>query len=375
MKLVAQLKLLPDAAQAALLRETLERCNVACDWLGRLAHDTGKRRQYDLHKIAYADGRKRFDLTAQAMVRCIAKVADSLKAGDQETVRIFHRHAAQPYDDRIIRFLPGDRVSLWTLTGRIVLPFVCGEHQRKLLAYRKGEVDLCLVRGRFYLAAVCDVPDPDEYEALDVLGVDLGIVNLAVDSNGASHSGEVVERVRRRHHSRRRALQKVGTRSAKRALRRASGKQRRFQRHTNHVLSKQIVADAERGRCAVALENLEGIRDRVQANRRQRARLHNWGFRELRELIGYKAKRRGVPVMLVDPRNSSRECACCGFTDKRNRRSRDRYQCVSCGVAAPADSNAALVLRKRGMIARGLVVMAPQGSAASSVRSEESRLL
>ena len=77
--------------------------------------------------------------------------------------------------------------------------------------------------------------------------------------------------------------------------------QARFQRHTNHVLSKAIVLDAERGRSAVAIEDLEGIRDRVKANRRQRRRLHNWGFHELRALIEYKARMRGVPVDLVDP--------------------------------------------------------------------------
>jgi putative transposase len=375
-KLVANLKLRPTAEQAAALRETLERCNAACDWLSATGFAAGVTRHYDLHKLGYVEVRARFGLTAQAAVRCVAKVADAYKAGAKDTRRTFGRHAAQPYDDRILRFLPGrDEVSIWTLAGRLRIPFACGERQRRLLAHRKGEVDLMLVRGKFYLAAVCDIPDPDEIETLDVLGIDLGIVNLAVDSNGNSHSGADIERVRRRHHARRRALQKVGTRSAKRALRCASGRQRRFQRHTNHVLSKAIVAAAERDRAAIALEGLQGIRDRVQAPRRQRARLHNWGFHELRALIAYKAKLRGVPVVLVEPRNTSRECACCGFTDKRNRPNRDTFKCVGCGSLAAADHNAARVIRRRGMRARGFVVMAPQGSAVSAVRPEESRLL
>jgi hypothetical protein len=37
-------------------------------------------RQYDLHKLLYANTCKVFELTAQAAVRCIAKVADAYAA-------------------------------------------------------------------------------------------------------------------------------------------------------------------------------------------------------------------------------------------------------------------------------------------------------
>jgi putative transposase len=380
-KLTVSVRLLPDAEQAAVLRATLERCNGACDWLAGLAHGTGTRRQYDLHRLAYAELRVRFGLAAQVAVRCIAKVADSLKAGAAATRRSFRRQAAHPFDGRIFRFLPGqDAVSIWTLAGRQRVPFACGERQRALLARAKGEVDLMFVRGKWMLAATCDADEAPAFAPSDVLGVDLGVVNLAVDSNGTVFSGAQVERARRRHHARRRALQRKGTRSAKRALRRASGRQARFQRHTNHCIAKAIVAVAERDRLAIALEDLEGIRDRVQAPRRQRARLHNWAFHQERTLIGYKAALRGVPIVLTDPRNSSRECPACGLIDKRNRPDRDSFRCVACGLAGPSDHIAAMNHRQRGRVARGLVVppqgsTAPAGAGDSPVRSEESRLL
>jgi IS605 OrfB family transposase len=375
MKLVATVRLLPDSpAQAALLRETLERCNAACNWLAALSAATGIRRQYDLHKIGYADMRARFGLAAQVAARCIAKVADSLKAGDKKTQRTFHRHAAQPYDERIFRFLPGkDAVSIWLLGGRQCIQFASGKRQRELLKRAKGQVDLMFVRGKWMLAATCDADEAPMLGADDAIGIDMGIVNLAVDNSGKSYTGAQVDDVRRRQHSRRRALQKVGTRSAKRALRRASGKQARFQRHTNHVLSKTIVADAERGRCLIALEDLQGIRNRVQAKRHQQARMANWGFHELRNLIAYKAMLAGVAVVFVDPRNTSRGCSCCGLIDKRNRPSRDKFECIGCGVAAPADHNAARNIRQRGLRARSFVV-ALQGTR-STLSPEESRLL
>ena len=104
--------------------------------------------------------------------------------------------------------------------------------------------------------------------------------------------------------------------------------------------------------------------------------MHNWGFHELRCLIEYKARLLGVPVDLVDPRNTSRECSRCHLIDKRNRPSRDKFQCIGCGVAAPADHNAAVNIRQRALTARGLVVP-PQVAIRLSgrVSHEESRPL
>lgn len=390
MKLVASVRLLPTPEQAASLRETLERCNAACEWLARIGADARMTRQFDLHKIGYAEMRARFGLAAQAAVRCISKTADAFKVGDRREARSFRPLAAQPFDGRIFRFLPSspqgtiprrtetfagrsdvaerrqgrDAVSIWTVAGRQVIPFVCSEHQRVILARAKGQVDLAFVRGKWLLAATCDADEGAFTGADDALGVDLGIVNLAVASNGRSYSGKQVEDVRRRREARRRALQKVGTRSAKRALRRQSGKQARFQRTTNHTIAKAIVADAERGRCLVAMEDLRGIRDRVQVKRHQRARMANWGFAELRGLVTYKTALRGVPLVFVDPRSTSRGCAACGLVDERNRPDRDTFKCIGCGLAGCPDHNAALNIRKRGLRARS-IVMALQGATAS----------
>jgi putative transposase len=376
-KLIAPVRLLPDSTQAMLLRATFERCNAACTWIAEKASEKGIRRQYDIHHAVYAETRRRFGLAAQATVRCISKVADSLKAGNDNAIRAFRPHAAQPYDERIFRLLPGDRVSIWTLTGRIVVPFACGKRQREMIARARGQADLMLVRGKWLLALTCDADASPTYTPIDVLGVDLGVVNLACDDLGNTYTGKHVETVRRRQHTRRRALQKKGTRSAKRALRRASGRQARFQRHTSHCISKAIVAVAQRDRCAIALEDLSGIRDRVQAPRRQRARLHNWAFHAERTLITYKAFRCGAPIVLVDPRNTSRECPSCGVIDKRNRKTRDDFVCIWCGLAGPADHIAGINIRSRGLIATGLVVPPVKGTTPSllSVSLEESRPL
>ncbi len=160
MKLVANIKLQPTPEQAELLQKTLERCNEACDWISAQAWEAETFRQFDLHKLVYQAVREQFKLASQVSVRCIAKVADAYKL-DKETQRAFKLMGAQPYDDRIFRFLSNDRISIWTLHGRIKVGYVCGEHQYQLLKHRKGEVDLMFVRGHWYIAAVCDFDDPD----------------------------------------------------------------------------------------------------------------------------------------------------------------------------------------------------------------------
>jgi hypothetical protein len=102
--------------------------------------------------------------------------------------------------------------------------------------------------------------------------VDLGIVHLAVTSDGESYSGEQVEAKRAWYARRRQVLQSVGTRSAKRRLRQLSGRQRRYQSDTNHCISKGLVEVAQRTGRGIALEDLSGIGERTRVSREQRHR-------------------------------------------------------------------------------------------------------
>jgi len=349
MKLVAAIKLLPSREHAGCSQATLKRCNDACTALAAKGFAAGILRQFDLHKLTYAEIRADFGLTAQAAVRCISKVADAFKV-NRDVAPVFRSLAAQPYDDRILSFKGDDTVSIWTIEGRIKLKFVAGQKQRDLLAFRKGEVDLCFVRGKWFLACTCDIPETESFKPSDWLGVDLGIVSLAADSDGKVYTGDEVERARRKFAKRRKGLQSNGSKAAKRRLKKMSGKQERFQKHTNHVISKAIVIDAERTLRGIALEELTHIRTRVTARRKDRNRLHNWSFGQLRAFVAYKALRAGVPVTYVDPAYTSQGCSCCGTIDKRNRPNQATFSCVSCGHSEPADLNAARNIRARATL-------------------------
>jgi IS605 OrfB family transposase len=335
MQLIVQVKLVPTEEQQAELIATVERVNEACDYASRRAWKTHAFRQFDLHALVYRDIRERFELGAQVTVRAIAKVADAYKL-DHDARRTFRPHGAVTYDSRILSWAQ-NTVSIWTLAGRLRVPFVCGERQRAMLAGKRGETDLIYRSGCFYLHVSVEVAEDPAVASTEFLGVDLGIVNIAVDSDGEAHSGATVAAVRHRTARLRKALQSKGTKSAKRHLRKMRRKEQNFNRHTNHCISKHLVRKAKGTGRGIAIEELGGIRDRVTVRRAQRSALHSWSFFQLRSFLSYKAQLAGVSLVAVDPRNTSRTCPECGCVDKANRRSQAEFVCTGCGFAANAD--------------------------------------
>lgn len=352
MKLIAQVKLLPDPDQHDALKRTLEQVNAAANHISRYAWHNRVFRQYDLHHALYYAVREQFGLTAQVVVRVLAKVADAYKL-DRKHARTFKPHGSIAYDKRILSWkLDARTVSIWTVNGRETIPFVAGDHHLALLATMQGEADLLYRRGSFYLYQTCEVDEPPTGDVEEFLGIDLGIVNLAADSDGDTYSGEAVEQQRRRYAHRRRNLQRKQTRAAKRKLRQLSGQQARFQADVNHRISKQIVQKAQDTGRGIAVEDLTGIRDRVRLRRKQRARHANWAFHQLRSFLDYKARRAGVPLAAVDPKYTSQQCSRCGHIDKANRPNQSTFSCVSCGHSASADTNAAVNIAARAAVNR-----------------------
>lgn len=358
MRLTAQVKLLPTPDQHAALLRTLEQANAACNHISSVAWRERAFGRTPLHRLAYYEVRERFDLSAQVVVRCIGKVVDAYKH-DHATERTFHPRGAIPFDERILRwYVERQGVSIWTVAGRQTIPFAAGERALELLQAQRGESDLCLVDGAFYLYAACEVETPASTDVGDFLGVDLGVKNVAVDSDGEAYAppNTHVNNVRHRYRRLRAKLQKKGTKSARRLLKKRRRKEARFAKDVNHTISKRIVAKAKDTARGIALEELGGIRERVTVRRRQRATLHSWSFHDLRAKIEYKGALSGVPVVMVDPRNTSRTCPACGCIDKRNRPSQSKFLCVACGFAGVADHIAA------GNIARRAVVNLPHAA-------------
>lgn len=348
-KLTVQIKLLPTPKQAESLRETLEAVNGAANRLSQLAWDSKEFRRFPLHKTYYRQIRDEFPLSAQIVCLLNAKVVDAYKL-DKKVQRVFRKHGCIAYDSRILSLnLVPSTVSIWTLAGRAKVPFVCGEKQRALLAYHRGESDLILRKGKWFLNITVDVPEDKEIEAVDVLGIDLGITNICADSDGNKYSGAKLNKIRHRNRSLRKKLQRIGTKSARRLLKKRSRREQNFARDTNHTISRRIVSLAKRTNRMVAIEELNGIRSRVRARKRERTKLHSWAFAQLGSFLEYKCARAGIPLLRIDPQFTSQACSQCGHTEKANRKSRDSFVCKACGHTACADENGAANIRLKGL--------------------------
>jgi putative transposase len=125
--------------------------------------------------------------------------------------------------------------------------------------------------------------------------------------------------VRHRNRRLRTKLQRKGTKSARRLLCKRRLRERRFAHRHQPLHPKQLVAEAERTGRGIALEDLEGIRERVRLRKPQRATLHSWAFHQLGQFVAYKAQRAGVPVAYVDPAHTSQTCSECGHLARCNR--------------------------------------------------------
>ncbi len=375
MQLTAQLGLSATDEQIDSLKRTLQLANTACNWLSDVGWNSKAFNKFALQKLAYHECRAMFSaLSSQIIVRCIGKVADAYKI-DKKIKREFSLTGAVAYDARVLSFnLDKSIVSIWTVDGRIKIDYVSGDRQKELLLGKRGESDLCYVDGRFYLYVACTVEEPTTRDVKDFIGVDMGIVNIATDSDGESHSGKAVEKARKKYLNRRARLQHKGTKSAKRKLRQIKSKQSRYQKNENHRISKTIVRKANDTGRGIAIEELDGIRERVTVRPTQRGRHSNWSFADLRSKIEYKAKLNGVPVEAVDPRNTSKTCYACGHCEKGNRKTQVHFVCKSCGHAENADVNAARNIRAKAAINRPNVAAMQQGGTSVSVATSPAPL-
>lgn len=231
MKLTLKIKLLPTDEQAKSLLQTIKEANKACNLISDIAWQQKAFQQFKLHNASYHTIKGATELSSQVIIRCISKVADAYRL-DKKVKRTFKPLGSISYDSRILTYKPDNIVSIWSIGGRLKMPFVC--HNPNYLPYIKGEADLLYRKGKFYLFQTVDVVEDDVKDVETFLGVDLGLTDIAVTSDGTKHSAEWLNQYREKRQKVRGSIQRKGmkgkTRSCKRGcaklLKRLKGKER-----------------------------------------------------------------------------------------------------------------------------------------------------
>ena len=346
MLLTVKTKLHPTKDQHLKLLRTMERFNEACNYVSEFAWRNKVFDKVTIQKNLYYDIRSQFELSAQMTVRLVGKVSESYLA-DRSCYHEFKSHGAIIYDQRILTIKTLDACSILTLEGREKISMSFGRSQPLDLKRVRGQADLVLIKNQFYLLIVVDVPEEPQIQPEEIIGVDLGIVNIATTSTGEIFSGKKCTESREKYTRIKGIFQSVGTWNAKKHLKKISKKERRFKNDTNHCISKQIVAEAKDTQSGIALEDLTGIRDRVPGYKALTSAIGKWAFYEIAAYIRYKAHQYGIPIYLVDPKYTSQQCSCCGYTSRENRKTQSKFFCINCGHAENADINAAKNIASR----------------------------
>lgn len=288
-------------------------------------------------------------MSSQVIVRCIAKVADAYKR-DRKVPRTFQPLGAMAYDSRILSY-KGNTVFIWSVGGRLHMPFAC--HNPSFLSAIKGEADLLYRKGKFYLLQTVEVPEEDVNEVEEFIGVDFGLVSIATLSTGKEFSSNQLIAYREKRQTVRSSVQRKGTRSSRKLLKRLTGRERTTASIINHTIAKQIVSLAREEGKGIALEELRGIRfASLKKGRKFKSRVGKWSFRQLRRYIQYKAALTAVPVVVVDPRYTSQTCSLCHHVGNRKG---GWFQCNNSGNNMDADVNAG-----RNIATLGATVNSPE---------------
>lgn len=274
----------------------------------------------------------------------------------------FTREAVYYTHGRDWSLLKPNLVSLRTLGRRVRIDYatsrIDADRIRKASLHDGlGGAHLLRTSRGWFLRASVELPDPPSWTPTTPIGVDRGVkwmiaargphsVPLLVDAAPLNHmklrSAELASR-----------LQRKGTRSAKRVLRKLSERDRGMLRDASRKISRRLVEYALSFENPILVfEDLKGVQGRCLRHKRRGAKptfqvlLNGWAYRQLLSCVELAAEAQGVPIAFVNAAWSSRTCPKCGDAREANRRG-SKFHCGYCGYQNLADVVGATNLARR----------------------------
>ncbi len=325
--------------------ETLYSFADACNQILKVAKAENCWNTTSLHHKVYQATRESTGLKANHVCQAIRRVINNAKAVKQ--IHKF-RPTSINLDIRTFKYKEDTRqVGVTLKSGRVTIDLAIGGYQIGLL---KGQNPTSATlsksrKGDYYINIVVEIPTQPKGRTPKTIGVDLGLRDIATTSTGKSWNGSQLRKTRDRYSRVRAKIQSKRTKSAKRLLRRLSGREKRFQTWLNHNISKQLVQDALELNCNLAFEDLTGIRLTTKVRKKTRTEINRWAFYQLRMFTAYKAEVVGVEIVLVNPRYTSQTCSRCHHIHPeigKSYRKGKVFKCGYCGFEHDSDINGAL---------------------------------
>lgn len=386
-----KLHIYPTDVEAAQLKELAVVCCDAADFVSQYIFDNGfPLNSVPISSALYYTLRDRFGLKAQ-MTQSVIRMATAryqtvkeqlykhpykYKGEDGKWHYItrtlewlqkpihFKRPQADLVRNRDYSFVDGGtRISVNTLGKRVKASYDVPDCFAEYFdgSWSFGTAKLLCVNGEWYLHIPMTKTVQGEYAVPNtkhVVGVDRGLRFLATtyDEKGKSSfvNGKAVMHKRQKFQEVRTKLQAKGTKSAKRALKRISGRENRYMADVNHQVSKALVQKYGQGTLFV-LEDLTGVsfseENLSNKSNSDRQSLHTWPFYQLEQFLTYKAGINGSLVIKVPAQYTSQRCPKCGRIHKDNRNHKlHEYICDVCGYRSNDDRIGAMNLQMVGTL-------------------------
>lgn len=370
MRLTKTIKVKLDT-EAALLLPTIHAYTNSFNYVCQVGFSNKKSHSFDLHNLTYKYIRNTFNLPSQLTCSSRNKASEALNSLKRKKKNYIicpqSKQQAIRYDQRSFSiFLDKREVSLLTISGRLKCNIIISDyHKEYFQSWKYSSAELILQKNKKIFLHITFEKDIEDTPINGTfVGLDRGISNIAVTSNNKFYTGKHVKHVCDRYHALRKRLQKVNTKSAKRHLRKISGKERRFKADINHVISKRIIEELNPGDTLV-LEDLKGIRNR-RLRKTVRTLINSWNFYQLEQFLTYKANAKGICIEKVSARYTSQECSKCRYCARNNRKTRSVFQCKRCGYEINADLNASRNISRKAFesyqLSNGVEVNQPKVS-------------
>jgi len=232
----------------------------------------------------------------------------------------------------------------------------------------RGEARLVQRGDRMHLHMTIKIPKPTPYQPKGVVAVDVNERHVYFgNSRQVARVETAVERAERQRRLAERLQQRYSQPKYQAWKRRHNilSRIKHFHRRARNIVEDwarktalKIVTSALAVQAAVAREDLTGLKDRLDRLSYEHRRKAVWmSYRRLAWWIDWQAAKRGVLVVVVDPRGTSTTCPRCG-----GKMEEVRYRfmrCIACGFEEDRDVVAVLNIERRALLKMGGPLAAP----------------
>jgi len=321
---------------------------AAC-WVSKQVFESKELNSNRLHRAFYAAVREKFGLPSQLTCSLFRQVTANYK-----TLKALGKWDLCAYKRPTMPLTYG-RDLLRNRKGVTILGKPVTLHHPHIPESSWKDSKLKRIGKTWYLLLTHEIDIPEIKTTGCIVGVDMGIKRMLVATNSANSKtffflGGVLNHRRSCIRRTRAAVQSVGTRSARRLLRRLGSNEAAVTGHLLHVASKALVSYAVGvGARRIVLEDLTNIRDSsLSKGKDLRSKVHRWPYVDARFKITYKAAAVGIEMETVSPKNTSRGCNACGHVSASNRKGL-HFHCQKCGHREDADRHASKNIRARSV--------------------------